>query len=477
MARKGSVLVYGKFRIVHPGHMRLFSHALELGDKLIVGILKEPNTTDDSNFSETLLRNLPFVTDVIVDGDASQIILRAQPDYIVRGFEHRETGLPESDAIKRVGAKVIYTSGNPFLTESDILDGIDQFLKPEIKSPSEYLKRNEIDVRKISTLLSEIGKARVLILGDLIVDDYVTCHAVGMSQEDPIVVNVPISSHQYLGGAGIVAAHCRALGATTNIVSVIGSDETADWAEGKLHDYGINSFLIRDGTRPTTRKQRFKSEKQTLFRLSHFKQHTIDRDLRAGIQEALIELLQFTDLLILSDFSYGVLDEELSHFVISEALNRDIQIAADSQSSSQVGNLGKFKGAHHIFATEREARLQLRNEQDGLAVIAGNLRKELGARNIFLKLGADGVLLDGIDNSSQRTINTERLPALNKNPIDISGAGDSMLAASSLSLSVGSSLVESALVGSIAASIQVSRRGNSPVSLQEVLGLLESSIH
>lgn len=167
-----------------------------------------------------------------------------------------------------------------------------------------------------------------------------------------------------------------------------------------------------------------------------------------------------------------MLDEELSHFVIQKALDLNIQIAADSQSSSQIGNLGKFKGAHNIFATEREARLQLRNEQDGLAVIAGNLRKELGARNIFLKLGADGVILEGIED-----INTERLPALNKNPVDISGAGDSMLAASGLSLSVGGSLLESALVGSTAAAIQVSRRGNTPVSLQEVLGLLETSIY
>lgn len=475
MAPKGTVLVYGKFRIVHPGHMRLFSHALELGEKLIVGILKEPNTNDDSDFTETLLRNLPFVTDVIVDGDASQIILKASPNYIVRGFEHRETGSPESEAIERVGAKVIYTSGNPFLNESDILDGIDYFLKPEIRTPLEYLKRNGIDIKKISTLLRKISKARVLILGDLIVDEYVTCHAVGMSQEDPIVVNVPVSNHQYIGGAGIVAAHCRAFGATTHIVSVLGNDETADWVEKKLHDYGINSTLFRDSTRPTTRKQRFKSDKQTLFRLSHFKQHAIDKDLRAKIQETLIEKLQVTDLLILSDFSYGVIDEELSQFVIREALNLNIQIAADSQSSSQVGNLGKFKGVQHIFATEREARLQLRNEQDGLAVIAGNLRRDLGARNIFLKLGADGVLLDGIDDSLQGAINTERLPALNRNPVDISGAGDSMLAASGLSLSVGSSLLESALVGSIAAAIQVSRRGNSPISLQEVLGLLESS--
>lgn len=472
MAAIGTVLVYGKFRIVHPGHLRLFSHALEIGEKLIVGIIKETNANEETNFSETVLRNLPFVSDVIVDGDASEIILRSNPDFIVKGFEHRETSVPESDAIAKVGAKIVYTSGNSFLTESDILEGLDQFLKPDIRTPTEYIHRNKIDIARISSRLREGNRARILILGDLIVDDYVTCHAVGMSQEDPIVVNVPISSHQYIGGAGIVAAHCQALGATTSIISVIGNDETADWAEKKLHDYGIQSSLFRDSTRPTTRKQRFKTDKQTLFRLSHFKQHAIDREIRGQIREELVELLKSTDFLILSDFSYGVLDEELSQYVIQKALDLNIQIAADSQSSSQVGNLGKFKGAHNIFATEREARLQLRNEQDGLAVIAGNLRKELGARNIFLKLGADGVILEGVED-----INTERLPALNKNPVDISGAGDSMLAASGLSLSVGSSLLESALVGSTAAAIQVSRRGNTPVSLQEVLRLLETSIY
>jgi rfaE bifunctional protein kinase chain/domain len=455
--------------------MRLFSHALELGDRLVVGIVRDEEANTGDDFSETLLRNLPFVSEVIIGADASSIIRKANPHFIVKGFEHREGGAPESEAIDEVGAKIVYTSGNPFLTESDLLEGMGQLLKPEIQMPKDYLSRNGINPKTVSRLMLESKKKKVLIFGDLIVDEYVACHAVGMSQEDPMVVNAPISSHLYVGGAGIVAAHCRALGAETMLISTTGEDSTAEWVEKKLTEYGINSYLLRDTTRPTTLKQRYKSDKQTLFRLSHFKQHPIEKEMKEALCKRLEQELQSVDLLILSDFSYGVLDAELAKFAIEKAKDLNVQIAADSQSSSQVGDLGKFFGVDHIFATEREARLQLRNDLDGLAVIAGKLRKELSAQNIFLKLGADGVLLEGVNSSSSQILNTERIPALNRNPVDVSGAGDSMLAACSLCLISGGTFAESAFVGSVVAAIQVGRQGNTPVTIEEVLQLLETT--
>jgi rfaE bifunctional protein kinase chain/domain len=455
--------------------MRLFSHALELGDRLVVGIVRDEEANTGDDFSETLLRNLPFVSEVIIGADASSIIRKANPHFIVKGFEHREGSAPESEAIDEVGAKIVYTSGNPFLTESDLLEGMGQLLKPEIQMPKDYLSRNGINPKTVSRLMLESKKKKVLIFGDLIVDEYVACHAVGMSQEDPMVVNAPISSHLYVGGAGIVAAHCRALGAETMLISTTGEDSTAEWVEKKLTEYGINSYLLRDTTRPTTLKQRYKSDKQTLFRLSHFKQHPIEKEMKEALCKRLEQELQSVDLLILSDFSYGVLDAELAKFAIEKAKDLNVQIAADSQSSSQVGDLGKFFGVDHIFATEREARLQLRNDLDGLAVIAGKLRKELSAQNIFLKLGADGVLLEGVNSSSSQILNTERIPALNRNPVDVSGAGDSMLAACSLCLISGGTFAESAFVGSVVAAIQVGRQGNTPVTIEEVLQLLETT--
>jgi sugar/nucleoside kinase (ribokinase family) len=148
-------------------------------------------------------------------------------------------------------------------------------------------------------------------------------------------------------------------------------------------------------------------------------------------------------------------------------------VAADSQSSSQIGNLGKFEGADLICATEREARLELRNDVDGLAYIANSLRRKLKAVNLFLKLGGDGVLIDGYVKELNREIQTDRLPALNRNPVDVSGAGDSMLALSTLSFASGADIYQSALVSSLGAAIQISRQGNIPISLAEIIAKME----
>ena len=91
MVGSETVLVYGKFRIVHPGHMRLFRHALDLGSRLIIGIVKDEENDENVSFSETLLRNLPFVSEVIIENDATSIIKKVRPNFIVRGFEHRGT--------------------------------------------------------------------------------------------------------------------------------------------------------------------------------------------------------------------------------------------------------------------------------------------------------------------------------------------------------------------------------------------------
>lgn len=476
MTKAKTVLVYGKFRIVHPGHMRLFSHATDLGDKLIIGIIKDEESKEDIAFSETLLRNLPFVSEVIIEADASTIIRKTRPQIIVKGFEHRERESTELQAIKEVGAKLIYTSGNPFLTEKDLTDGLGSLLQVSIDLPRNFLQRNNISVNSLLNLASSAKDRRVLVLGDIIVDEYVACHSIGMSQEDPLVVNTPFGSNKYMGGAGIVAAHCSALGANTQILSVVGDDDMANWVEEKLEEYNVGAKLFRDSIRPTTLKQRFKNDNQTLFRLSHFKQQVLDKELRIKMMRLIEDELKDADLLIMSDFSYGVLDSEIAQFAISRAKKLGIQVAADSQSSSQVGNLGKFIGANHIFATEREARLQLRDEYDGLAILTSKLRKELISQNIFLKIGADGVILEGVDSTVNSVLSTERIPALNLRPVDVSGAGDSMLAASALMLSSGGTLSESAFLGSVVAAIQVGRQGNMPVMLEEVEQVLKSSI-
>jgi sugar/nucleoside kinase (ribokinase family) len=143
-------------------------------------------------------------------------------------------------------------------------------------------------------------------------------------------------------------------------------------------------------------------------------------------------------------------------------------MAADSQSSSQVGDISRFRHMDLITPTEREARISTRNLEDGLVVLADALHQQSAARNILLTLGDEGLLIHPVDANSSGWV-TDRIGSLNPAPEDASCAGDSLLIASSLALACGGSIWAAACLGSLAAAIQVSRVGNSAVQASELL--------
>jgi sugar/nucleoside kinase (ribokinase family) len=114
----------------------------------------------------------------------------------------------------------------------------------------------------------------------------------------------------------------------------------------------------------------------------------------------------------------------------------------------------------------------LKDNTSGLVVVAEGLRKELRSANLLLKMGGDGVLISAEDKAGQM-LATDEIAAINKKPVDTSGAGDSMLAGASLALASGASIYEAALIGSVLAGIQVGRLGNVPISQETVNTLLQ----
>ncbi len=141
-------------------------------------------------------------------------------------------------------------------------------------------------------------------------------------------------------------------------------------------------------------------------------------------------------------------------------------MVADSQSSSQMGDVSRFKDMMLLTPTEREARLAVHDYDSGLVILAEKLRKKAESNNIIMTLGAEGILAhvgypdDGVI--------TDRLSAFNIGPKDSAGAGDSLLTCCSMAMAVGADIWKSMYLGSIAAACQVSRVGNMPLSLEDI---------
>ena len=275
-------------------------------------------------------------------------------------------------------------------------------------------------------------------------------------------------SKRFVGGAGIVAAHAAGLGAYAQFFSVTGNDESRDFALAALAAGGVDAKLILDEGRPTTLKQRYRSKGKSLLRVSHLHQGAISVALQKKLLDAINVGLEGADLLVFSDFNYGCLPQALVDQIVTIAKNRGVFLVADSQSSSQVGDISRFKGMNLITPTEHEARISTRNREDGLVVLAEQLRQQASAHSVFLKLGEEGLLIHAATESGESWL-TDRVDALNSAPKDVAGAGDSMLIASAMTLACGGTIWEAACLGSLASAVQVGRMGNTPLSVDDLL--------
>lgn len=467
------VLIPGKFEVIHAGHIRLFRTGKQLAKKTIVALDINGLAEEEVTWRIGALNGLKIIDQIeTYDLNVLETISILKPDLVLKGQEFANLHNLESDYLESYGGKLIFSSGSAFYSEGDLTKSSNSNSSIDIyKSGQEFLSRNNIDKSGLKKTISNFHNLRTCVIGDLIIDEIINCHPVGMSQEEPSIVVTQIDSKKFIGGAGIVAAHCSALGSRTTFVTVLGDDASADWAKSELGKFGLKLNVIQDSNRVTNLKQRFKSGQQVLLKLNHYSQSILSQNTEKKIIEYFQENIDNFDLLILSDFSYGVISNTLAASLISIAKEAKVFVAADSQTSSQIGNIGKFQGVDLITPTELEARLEVRNENCGLVVLAENLMKQMQTRNIVLKLGSDGVLLLGY-NTKNELIRTDQVPALNKYPVDVSGAGDSMLAAAALLLACGENLYVASYLGSIVSAIQISRLGNIPVSAKDVEEML-----
>jgi rfaE bifunctional protein kinase chain/domain len=471
---KRTVFVSGHFNVLHPGHLRLLRFAREYGSHLAVGVTSDRLAGSAAHVPEQMrlegVQSNSWVDEAfIVDEPVSQVIERLRPEFVVKGKEHESRFNPESAALDLYGGKLLFSSGETVFSSLDLIRReFNDFDSRSIGLPHDYLARHGIDQQRLAALTAKFADLRVCVVGDLIVDEYITCQPLGMSQEDPTIVVTPIDSVRFVGGAGIVAAHAAGLGTSVRLLTIAGSDATREFAEKALHEASVETRILIDDSRPTTLKQRFRCRGKSLLRVSHLHQGAISVALQARLLAELEAVLRDIDLLVFSDFNYGCLPQPLVDRMTQSAEDLGVMMAADSQSSSQVGDIGRFRRMALLTPTEREARISTRNHEDGLVVLAEALRRQSTAKNILLKLGEEGLLIHaGIGEANDWL--TDRVSALNTAPKDVAGAGDSLLITSALTLASGGTIWEAACLGSLAAAVQVGRVGNTPIKTSELL--------
>jgi len=474
MKDKGLVFVSGHFNVLHPGHLRLLRFAKECGDRLVVAIESDRMSGKAAHVPEDLrlecVQSNNWVDEAfIADVPITETIERLRPDIVVKGKEHELHFNPELAVLEQYGGQLLFSSGETVFSSLDLIrKEFTNLDSRSIRLPHEYLKRHGVTNTRLSSLLQNFTKLKVCVIGDLIIDEYITCQPLGMSQEDTTIVVMPLDTTRFIGGAGIVAAHAAGLGASVQFISVTGRDTVRDFAMDGLAEVGVDARLLVDDSRPTTLKQRYRSKGKSLLRVSHLHQSAISVALQKQLLLELERVINGIDVLVFSDFNYGCLPQSLVEQIVTMAQNRCVIMAADSQSSSQVGDISRFKGMDLLTPTEREVRISTRNREDGLVVLAEQLRQQASAKNILLKLGEEGLLIHAGNGKAKEWL-TDRVDALNSAPKDVAGAGDSLLITSAMTMASGGNIWEAGCLGSLAAAVQVGRVGNTPIQSDELL--------
>ena len=476
---KNSVLAYGHFTTIHAGHIRYLRHAKKLGSNLIVALLGDDKRIGDKKYAfkqnerAEALSLLSIADYIVLMENVSLKFLseKLYPKVLVLGkeFENtREKDIKESIQFQlKNKCEVQFHAGDINYASADLLKNSESELSLSRKKLFvETCSREGLNKERLINLIKKWGDTHLLVVGDSIIDQYAACEPLGLSAEAPVVVVKELEKRNFLGGAAIVANHVKTLGAKCTFISVVGEDDEAKYLEQQLSERNIDYSLILDNSRPTTFKKRYVVENQKLFRVSKLEEHSLDREIEEKIILQLRKYASSCDGIIISDFVYGVITKKIIQEIKDLSVKYKLMIFGDVQCSSQIGDITNFKDFSLLCPNEKETRIALKDNVSGLEKLSQKIIKITNTKRLIMKLGADGFI--AYDNSGSR-IKTQSFPALSVNPLDVAGAGDSLLAVMAIGLSSNQTLISTSAIGCCMASIAVETMGNSPISKEKLI--------
>lgn len=317
---------------------------------------------------------------------------------------------------------------------------------------------------RLVQLLEDARSKRIAVIGDAMLDVYLSGDVDRISPEAPVpVVRVRERRHA-LGGAANVAQNVVAIGAACELVAAVGADRGAQILRNIFAELAIGSSSLVTVGRATTQKTRIVARSQQLLRVDEEE----DADLAGADMQRLLEAVRDAvanaDAVVLEDYNKGVLVPALIRAAIDQGVARNLPIIVDPKFK----NFFEYRGAS-IFKPNRrelEAALGAAVDVDHPDAVPAALHR-LGVEHILLTLGDRGMALFSPDGE------VARVPTVARQVYDVVGAGDTVTAYLAAIMAAGGSVLEAAIIANIAAGIEVSKLGAVSVTAEEVLAFAE----
>jgi D-glycero-beta-D-manno-heptose-7-phosphate kinase len=324
----------------------------------------------------------------------------------------------------------------------------------------------------VHRLIGDIADRRVLVVGDLVLDEYLVGRASRLSREAPVPVLELVERFYRLGAAANPAVNVASLGGKPTLIGVVGDDLPGRQLLEQLASHGVDAAGVVVAPRRTTAiKTRIMARHaaahpQQVARIDAMPAGPLPNDVEQALIERLAALIPTSDAVLVSNYRAGVVSPRVIEMVVSIAAERRIPTCVDTQ-----GDLTAFRGITVVKSNQpdAEAALGVALRQDADFEQAGRLLlQDLGSNAVVITRGAEGLSL--IESDGRHTL----LPPTNRTEVwDVTGAGDTVIAVLALGLAAGAGLVETAQLANAAAGIVVRHIGVAtvtPAELAEALG-------
>ncbi|MEJ5375654.1 MAG: D-glycero-beta-D-manno-heptose-7-phosphate kinase [bacterium] len=312
--------------------------------------------------------------------------------------------------------------------------------------------------------------ARVLVVGDLIVDEFIWGKVERISPEAPVpVVKVTEKSLRW-GGAANVANNLRAMGAKVSLVGIVGADQPGRWLLRDVRKKGVNTEgIFLDPARPSTLKTRIIAHSQQVVRIDNEKSGSLSQELGQKLRDFIRRQSSCVDAIIVSDYGKGVVDEPLMEEVRMAMSLRGIIACVDPK----VSPFTIYRQVTAVTPNYKEA-VRAAGVNEGASVcleqIGQSLIKELQCRMLLITRGEEGMSLF-LDGAPQ-----VHIPTVAKKVYDVTGAGDTVISVFTLGLVSGAPPKDAAIMANLAAGVVVGEMGTATVGQKKFMRVLKQAL-
>jgi len=321
----------------------------------------------------------------------------------------------------------------------------------------------------MNKITEKFDDTKILVAGDLMIDEYLWGRVDRISPEAPVPVVSVEKTDYMLGGAGNVMSNLAALGGHVHAAGLTGHDTDADMLIKKIEEMNIDSSgIIRDPQRPTTKKTRIIAVNQHVLRIDREIKKNISEKDSQSIKSYLEEVIPNVDMIIVSDYDKGFVTHELMRHLIQTAKKSSTPVMVDPKGL----DFSKYSGASIITPNQKEAAAATRIEitdESRLFKAGKKLLEDLGLEKVIITCGKDGMAL------FEHGRKPLKIPSRPRQVFDVSGAGDTAIATLAIAMASGVEFARASTMANAAAGIVVGKMGAASISREELTLAMETA--